>query len=797
MRRHPTAVVAIAIGFCCGILLRGAVKPSLELLGGLSLLLVFMSVYMMVPKRIKVTSDIRWLLVLISLCMGYGVSHFQYARLADPLPEAWHGKEAWVEGDVSGFPYKDQEGDWHLKLIRTQKGNPEENDVAFAGVLQVVLEGEGSLIPIPGNRISLWGSFSTQPGRLNFGDPNWKEIQYRRNIVGRFYAEKAVPIDREPSSFNPLRGIWRFRRWLYQGLYERMQSGQGRLSKDHASFLIGLTLGVGDDLPELWEKDFQVAGLLHLLAVSGGNVAFFLLGICYCFRHLPLSRPMELCLFMISIGFFIVLTAMEPSVIRAGTMAILVLLSRLWLRKTHWPSLMAVSVLAILLFQPFMLYEMGFQLSFFAVWGLFVWASPFAKFLEIRWHWPAWLATTIGSTLAAQLAVLPYSIVLFHQVSLIAPLSNLLFATLIIPASPLLVLLLLSIPFGPIMGWLFGLGSLYLELLIQTGRFFARLPGSALQVPVPPIWMVVAAYFLQFLLRYGHRSLAEGKCKRLAWGFMIVVLLGWWHPWPYPLEVVLLDVGQGESIFIRFPNGKTMLVDGGGSMLGESQIGNQVVIPYLQRVGVRALDLVVLTHAHGDHYQGLLQVEEEIPFRLFLHGLSKDSILPPDLNAWLRNQPASTVRALAGGEKIMIDPRVILEVKQAQFSGDGSNNDSIVLYLRFGQTEIWLTGDMEKEAEAALKVGHEFTTSETILKVAHHGGATSTSESLVDKIKPEVALISAGRSNRYGHPTPEVVERLKRFKCEVLITAQQGAISCRSNGKEWEIQTCRSWLPGE
>ena len=226
-------------------------------------------------------------------------------------------------------------------------------------------------------------------------------------------------------------------------------------------------------------------------------------------------------------------------------------------------------------------------------------------------------------------------------------------------------------------------------------------------------------------------------------------------------------------------------------MLGESQIGNQVVVPYLQRLGVRALDLVVLTHAHGDHYQGLLQIEEEIPFRLFLHGLSKEASLPPDLEVWLRNQPQSKVRLLEGGESIRVDPNVFLEVKQAQFSGDGSNNDSVVLYLRFGQTELWLTGDMEKEAEATLKVGNDFSTTETLLKVAHHGGATSTSERLLSRTSPEIVLISAGRSNRYGHPSPEVVERLKLVGCEVYVTAWQGAIACKSNGQEWEIRTCR------
>jgi competence protein ComEC len=782
--KRPTMVVVVAIGFCCGILLRGSFAPSPLVLAGLGILIGLIFLW-------KIKGNKHWMFLIISLVLGFGYLHYHYGLLAAPLPETWHNQEAILEGEVTGFPYKDREGAWHFNLINLQKNKSGENPISIEGILQITLEAESCPIPFPGSKIRLFGRFSTQPGRMNFGDPDWQTMQIRRNFVGRFYAEQAWQLNQEPASLNPLRSIWMMRRQLFQGLYSRMESGQGRLSSDQASFLLGLTLGVGDELPSDWEEDFQVAGLLHLLAVSGGNVVFFLLGITHCLRLIPLARRTELICFMISVGFFILLTGMEPSVIRAGTMTILVLLSRFWLRKTHWPSLLSVSVIVILLFQPFMIYEMGFRLSFFAVWGLFVWATPFSKFFQDRWHWPAWLATTVGATLAAQFAVLPYSLLLFHQVSLVAPLSNLVFAVLILPASPLLIILLLAIPFGQSMGWLFGLADLYLQLLIQTGRFFAQLPWAAIQVPMPPVWMAASAYLIQFLLRYWPCTINTRLRNLLGLSFLCIVFISWWHPWPYPLELVMLDVGQGESIFVRFPNGKTMLIDGGGSMLGESQIGNQVVIPYLQRLGISKIDLVLLTHGHGDHYQGLMQVQNQISYQLFLHGYAKNVDPPPDLAAWLRSQPYSKIRALTGGENLIVDSRVLLQVKQAQFCGDGSNNDSILLNLRYGQTEIWLTGDMEKEAEEALFKISEFSTNQTILKVAHHGGATSTTNTFLEKIKPEYAIISAGRSNRYGHPAPEVVDRLAQIGCKVFVTAQKGAIACKSYGQTWQIQTCR------
>ena len=783
-KRRPTLSVVVALGFCAGLLLRGSLAPQPLVFAGLFLFLGF-------SVLLKMKSQPAWSLLLFSLILGYGYLHFHDGFLAEPLPEEWHHQEAQLEGEVTGFPYRDREGAWHFNLIKSSKRMSGEKLESIEGILQITLEAENCPIPFPGSSMRLLGQFSSQPGRMNFGDPDWQTAQIRRNVVGRFYAEQAWPIQVESSSFNPLNGIWAMRRQLFESLYGRMQSGQGRLSSDQASLLIGLTLGVGDELPPDWEEDFAVAGLLHLLAVSGGNVAFFLFGVGLFLRNIPISRRKELILFMISVGFFILLTGLEPSVIRAGTMALFVLLSRFWLRKTHWPSLLAVSVLAIMLLKPFMIFEMGFRLSFLAVWGLFVWATPFSNFFQKKMNWPAWLATTMGATLAAQFAVLPYSLLLFHQVSLVAPLSNLVFAALILPSSPLLILLLFALPLGPVMGWLYGLADLYLQLLIQTGHFFAQLPGAAVQVAMPPGWMVGIAYCIQFALRYWPSKVDLRVRNGLGWGFLCLVLVSWWHPWPYPLEVVMLDVGQGESIFVRFPNGKTMLVDGGGSMLGESQIGHQVVTPYLQRLGIRQIDLILLTHGHGDHYQGLLQVEEQIPYRLLLHGFAEEAELPPSLTAWLNRQPSFKVRSVSGGEKLVLDTRVLVQVKQARVYGDGSNNDSILLYLQYGQTEIWLTGDMEKEAEEVFFETSELMTKQTILKVAHHGGATSSTEAFLNKIKPEVAIISAGRGNSYGHPAPEVVDRLKKIGSEVYVTAKDGAIACRSHGHIWQIQTCR------
>lgn len=771
--KQPTPIVAIALGFVSGIALQ-AYEP------------IFLYSYGLVALAGGwiYRKSFSWrntaLLGLVAGLIGLTYAQWHCAMLPEALPDSWHGESMTLQGEVRGFPYRNNEGDWCFYVV----------DPHFDGRFSVTLESESTLSwPVPGDELTLHGTCYTQSGRMNFGDPDWEVMSRRRHIIARFYADQVITKVNAPVQ-GPLRPIWLLRRTLYQALYQHMPGGSPRLGRDEASFLFGLTVGVGDELPEEWENSFQKAGLLHLLAVSGGNVAFFLLGLLFLLRRFPFSREGEMVLLLFGIVFFVLLTGLESSVIRAGTMAFLAVIAKCRWRKTHWPSLLAATVLCILIFQPFMLFDAGFQLSFLAVWGLFVWATPFIRFFQQKWGWPSWLAVALGSTLAAQWAVLPVSLRLFHQISLIAPISNLVFAALIVPSSLLLVFLLSIYPLGMFMGWFYGLADLYLQLLLKSGSFFANLPFAVCQLPTPPIWLVALVYGMQLFLRY-----AKGKWRWISYksaiALLSVCLLFYWHPWPYRLEVTFIDVGQGDSIFLRFPNGQTMLVDGGGSMTADSNIGLTTVLPYLQRQGIRALNYVLLTHAHGDHYQGLIQIQSEIPFRHFLHALPQTGELPQDLARWCSGLAPQSMVALQEGQVFYPDEQVRVEVRSARYSKDGNNNDSICLHISYGRTELWLTGDLELPAEEAMNLPMQSTDFHTLLKVAHHGGKTSSGESFLRAVDPEIAVISVGRRNRYGHPAPEVLLRLRQLACEVYATSEVGAIRCVSDGHEWQVRCCR------
>ncbi|MCE5196853.1 MAG: DNA internalization-related competence protein ComEC/Rec2 [Negativicutes bacterium] len=783
---QQTVVFWLGVGFAGGILLQGcAWGPAWLPLAviGFCLLLAW--------RLLRRTRRMLPLVAALALLGGFCFTTVRAARLPAMLDESWQDETVRISGCVDGFPLQDAEGAWQLSLndltiIHNRKSE------AIPGRLQVYFEAGILLQPAPGDLLQAEGKLSVSSGRYNFGDPDWQLQNHRRGMIGRIYVSKTGFSSLQPTEqVSLIRSIWQIRHSIYRQMTEIQANGRSYLQPEQAAFLLGLTIGVTDELPEEWYDSFQVAGLLHLLAVSGGNVVIFLAGIRWLLRRLPLPLNLEYCFSMLAVIFFMLLTGLEDSVLRAGTMIILALLARLILRRTQWPSLLALTALLLCLQNPFILYEAGFQLSFAAVAGILLWSARFAQFLQLQLHLPNSIALTLAVTLAAQTAVLPLSIQLFNQISLIAPLSNLVFAVFILPAPFLVLLLVCLTPLGPAAAaWAYAATHLYIGVLVKIGGFFAGLPFAAYNIATPGWPAVAFSYAVLLLLSAWPFNNGKISRKAVAAAALTAVMLWIWHPWPYAMEMVMLDVGQGEALFFRFSDGHTMLIDGGGSASGESSVGKKAVVPFLRRQGIQQLDVVLLTHAHGDHYQGLIQVNQVFPFRLFLHALPENAVLPQDLQQWLSRAQAEQQIGLAKGDRIRIAKECEIEVKLCGVNQDGGNEDSVVLRLQYGETVIWLTGDIEAAAEQQLLATVTAEKAAVVLKVAHHGGTGSSSAQLLAAWQPDIAVISAGRNNSYGHPAEETVNRLAKAAAAVYATNQVGAIRLRSDGRQWTVTAC-------
>lgn len=263
---------------------------------------------------------------------------------------------------------------------------------------------------------------------------------------------------------------------------------------------------------------------------------------------------------------------------------------------------------------------------------------------------------------------------------------------------------------------------------------------------------------------------------------------------PETLTAVFLDVGQGDCIFLRTPSGRTILVDGGGRSDDPKTdiIGPRVVEPFLRREGVNKLDLVVLTHPHEDHVQGLISVVRDFRVGMVLDsGILHGSQAYQDLLRTIQKRRIPYHRAMRGqvidfGDGVRAQ---VLNPGQTRLVGteDDTNNNSIVLRITYGKYAILLTGDIGKEAETDILVSGAIITSD-VLKVCHHGSLTGTTDQWLDAAKPKTAVISVGR-NSFGHPSEEVEKRLSARGIKVYRTDRDGAITLTISASNLSVKT--------
>ena len=579
--------------------------------------------------------------------------------------------------------------------------------------------------PLPDGRYRLRGRIAPPQGRTNPGGFDQRAWLLSRGAKGVLRAESAEPLGPLPD--------WR------EGFRERLGAG---LSLEAREVVEGLVLGDKGGLETAYPL-FQRAGLAHLLALSGLHVGvlvgFAVLGLY------PLGRWRYL-LALALLPFYLLLAGPSPSLVRASLMAGLSLLGLfLGLGGAGVVQALGLALFLQLLLRPEALLGLGFQLSYLAVLGL----ALVLPALRLPPGPRGYLLGGVAASLAVQAFLLP---LLLRRFGFAPPLA----ALAIVLAFPLVALL---VPLGFLKLFL---GALPAPLVEPLARGLLLLAGLAAQGPLlrwgeiaPPGF---ALYYLGLLplLFALHRRLPWRRALLLA---SLPALVGLLAAWPKPLDLWMLDVGQGDALLARMGGGE-VLVDGGRAEKGEA------VVRALRALGVEALELLVATHPDADHYGGLFRVIEEVPVGLALlaPGFPEDHPLAEALRA--RGVPV--VRAGAG-TRLKVGQGEVRVLWPEALSGD-DNQDGLALLLDFGRGRALLLADLPREVEARLPVGEV-----EALKVSHHGSQSGTSEVLLERTRPRVALIGVG-PNPFGHPHPEVLERLERHGAEIRRTDQDGAV---------------------
>jgi len=411
-------------------------------------------------------------------------------------------------------------------------------------------------------------------------------------------------------------------------------------------------------------------------------------------------------------------------------------------------------------------------------------------------------------TLALQIGMLPLMARDFHRVTLSAPLVNLAAVPITGIVVPLGFLTLGSGLFLPGVGKVLAAPLAWVTtLLLHVVRWFAQFPRWSYGIPGPPIWLIVTFLTACVLLAVAARSSnswsrwpSRSAAGVLGLSALTIGMFPFSPRWSAgKLELTVLDVGQGDSLFVVSPHGRTLLMDGGGGFIGfaghEQQNGidpgEEAVSPYLWSRGFQKLDVVALTHAHQDHIGGLAAILENFRVGTLWIGREVESGALAKLENLAREKKIPVVHELRGKafswdgvEAQLLWP----EISPQAVGTSAKNNDSLVLHLEYGERGMMLPGDAEKQAESTIVSDNDETALRAdVLKVGHHGSKNSTTPEFLAAVRPRVAVISAGEDNPYGHPNPELLARLTAAGVRILRTDHDGAVHVLTDGKRLEI----------
>lgn len=560
-------------------------------------------------------------------------------------------------------------------------------------------------------------------------------------------------------------------------LKEILKSNISKVIKkaENKNLLIAMILGDTEDLSEELKTDFLNSNLYHILSVSGGQVSNIIIGITILFRLLKIHKKIMDVLCIVILIEFMFLTGLTPSIIRACIMCIISLISGLIIRRYDIANSLGISLLIILINNPFAINSLSVLLSYFGFLGIIVLGSFTIKEVNkvIKNNILRYILNIVISSVAAQIFIFPIILYIFGTISLTFIFSNL----LIIPLSTVITIIGLFIMICPLQ--IFGFVEPLIELTINIVGFFSNIGISKIYCIIPNIKEIITYYVMSLYLYYMLRRDYIYKIKHFFRKYkkiiVIILLLSIGTSYIYKniqkdLYINFIDVGQGDSTLITTQFNKKILIDGGGSEFGSTfDVGEKTLLPYLLKKKIHKLDYVVISHFDSDHVGGILTILEELNVKQVL--IPKQVEYSENYNKFLDiiKKRNIKVKIVGEGNTINIDKNTYLDIlwpEEKQITDNVLNNNSLIVRLCYKNFKMLFTGDIEEIAEQKLLQKYENTEKLTadILKVAHHGSKSSSIAEFLEKVNPRIALIGVGKNNKFGHPNAGVLDRLNMLR---------------------------------
>ncbi|MBR0599515.1 DNA internalization-related competence protein ComEC/Rec2 [Sinanaerobacter chloroacetimidivorans] len=791
--RRPIAFIFLS--FISGIAVEFHLKFGLHFLvfiTVLSLLLLFFSFFYRQARSYYKTLSLFLLIGVLGCWYFYAA-----ASRTDPL-ETQAGENCTVTGRVITYEVKSEYG---MQFLMRSGGW--YRLVCVKGILDHPHE-------MVGRNVQVYGTVEIPPGSRN---PKLFDYQlYLKtkgvHVILRSEKNQIFLLD---TKGNPLANqLSRFKHYFTVLLQKSM-------TEEAHGIFIGMLFGdrslMSDDLYESFQKN----GIAHILSVSGIHV-----GILYLYISKLLGGRKSMLFYGISLlilTFYAALAEFSPSVVRAELMIVVHMTAKIIYRRYDFTACASAGALAMVLVNPYYLFNVGFQLSYMAVFCLAIVLPGFLRWVDklealCQLETPCHIETVIkmirflAPLLVIQMGMAPLTAYLFNYFSIASFFVN---TPVIVIAGILIPIGISLIPLSFIGGMIFGVGAqaaeLFIGAMIRLNDFFYHPGLGFFPVTSPSIGFLFFFYSLLFFLSSEYcRILYQRKLFRKIMTYILIFLILscglhlYFGSETHKAGLVFLDVGQGDCLHIKTPTGKNILIDGGGSQ--NYDVGDKILLPYFLKNGVRSIDLAIVTHHHDDHYLGLVQLAQNLKIKKLgtyeANALREEEILA---ETGLKKE---NMLYLTAGERISIEDGIWIEILYPEEQSikkyhelireDADENEiSLLMKLSFLDMDVLMTGDMGFDGENQILKHYREDPEKLqsdILKIGHHGSRYSTGDVFLKTVDPQIAVFQVGKNN-FGHPHPVVIEKCEKKGIMIYRNDLHGAVLLELKKKEmtWHIRT--------
>jgi competence protein ComEC len=574
------------------------------------------------------------------------------------------------------------------------------------------------------------------------------------------------------------------------------------LPKTEAALLYGILTGSKTEIDPDVMQVFSRTGLAHILSVSGLHVGFLVLLLTYLLKPFKLSKKLHSVVVFVIVLIYILLIGAPVPAVRALLMLAVMLGGNALGKKYDLNASASLGTILLLVYNPLLIHDPSFIISFACIYAISFFHQPINHAIRFM---PILIRSSIALSVAVWIGITPILIFYFNYISMI----NILLNVLAVPIAFLITLagfvaVIVGIIFQPLSIFIFAASYYLIKVLYFISEKSLLLPFAGFNIPSLGwysymIYYLGASVLIEDFWKYKSLGFKRKYKAVIAIGICLVIFINLMPS--SSMKIYYLDVGQGDSSVIKTPNNKVIVVDGGGSGEWEKSnfnVGEKLTLPALRHLGIWQIDTVIVSHIHDDHLGGVISILESYKVkRVMLPDSDKygegefTSANFEKLKAICKAKKISVIY-LKGHSSIKVSKNVELSVlapDEPYIQGTDSdvNNSSMVFKLRYKEFDALFTGDIQAEAELRLL---DKDIQCDVLKVAHHGSPYSSTEYFIELADPEVSIISVGRNN-YGHPSEEIIERLKQNESQVYRTDLSGAVMLSTDGKSLSIRTVR------